>query len=378
MLSFWEKESFLNYDFIVIGSGIVGLSAALSIRDRQPEASILILERGILPTGASTKNAGFACIGSLTEILDDLSVMQGDEVLKLVELRFQGLQLLRKRVGDMQLQYKERGSFELISKDESDALDKIDAVNKFLAPVLKIPAYSLADDRLDSFGFSRSVVSHMVKNNLEGELHTGSMMRALLRLCSASDIEVRTGCNVSEIEEDEKSVTVAVNHLQLNETVFFKARKVIVCTNAFTSHLYKDEDVKPGRGQVIITDVVDKLPFQGIFHFLKGYYYFREINGRVLFGGGRNLDFEGETSTQFEHNQKVLDDLEVKLRTIILPNQSFRVADSWTGIMAFGESKFPIIKKKGNHVFLGVRMGGMGVAIGSKAGELLADLACKS
>jgi gamma-glutamylputrescine oxidase len=80
-------------------------------------------------------------------------LMQGDEVLKLVELRFQGLQLLRKRVGDMQLQYKERGSFELISKDESDALDKIDAVNKFLAPVLKIPAYSLADDRLDSFGF---------------------------------------------------------------------------------------------------------------------------------------------------------------------------------------------------------------------------------
>lgn len=378
MLSFWEKESFLNYDFIVIGSGIVGLSTALSIRDRQPEASILILERGILPTGASTKNAGFACIGSLTEILDDLSVMSEDEVLKLVELRLQGLHLLRKRVGDVQLQYKERGSFELISKDESDALDKIDAVNKLLLPVLKMPAYSLADDRLDSFGFSRSVVSNMVKNNLEGELHTGSMMRALLRLASIANIEVRTGCNVAEIEETENSVTVAVNHLQLNETVFFKARKLIVCTNAFTSHLFKDEDVKPGRGQVIITDVVDKLPFQGIFHFLKGYYYFREINGRVLFGGGRNLDFEGETSTKFEHNQKILDDLEEKLRTIILPNHSFRVADSWTGIMAFGESKFPIIKTKGDHVFLGVRMGGMGVAIGSKAGELLADLACKS
>ena len=66
MLSYWEKQSLLQYDHIVLGSGIVGLSAAISLKERQPQARVLVLERALLPTGASTKNAGFACIGSLT------------------------------------------------------------------------------------------------------------------------------------------------------------------------------------------------------------------------------------------------------------------------------------------------------------------------
>ncbi|RYZ47414.1 MAG: FAD-binding oxidoreductase, partial [Sphingobacteriales bacterium] len=66
MLSYWEKTSFLHYDHIVIGSGIVGLSTALELRGRFPSSRILVLERGLLPTGASSRNAGFACMGSVT------------------------------------------------------------------------------------------------------------------------------------------------------------------------------------------------------------------------------------------------------------------------------------------------------------------------
>lgn len=54
MLSFWEKNSLLNYDVIIVGSGILGLSTACEIKERRPEKNVLILERGIFPTGAST------------------------------------------------------------------------------------------------------------------------------------------------------------------------------------------------------------------------------------------------------------------------------------------------------------------------------------
>jgi hypothetical protein len=37
-----------------------------------------------------------------------------------------------------------------------------------------------------------------------------------------------------------------------------------------------------------------------MFHLEKGYYYFRNINDRILLGGGRNLDFEGETTTSHD------------------------------------------------------------------------------
>lgn len=55
-LSYWElKNWFANIDYTIVGSGIVGLHTALRLRERFPTAKILVLERGMLPQGASTK-----------------------------------------------------------------------------------------------------------------------------------------------------------------------------------------------------------------------------------------------------------------------------------------------------------------------------------
>lgn len=69
MLSYWERASFIAYDFIIVGGGIVGFSTAISLKEKHPLASVLVVEASFLPSGASTKNAGFACVGSLSEIL---------------------------------------------------------------------------------------------------------------------------------------------------------------------------------------------------------------------------------------------------------------------------------------------------------------------
>ncbi|RZJ25844.1 MAG: FAD-dependent oxidoreductase, partial [Flavobacterium sp.] len=83
-LSYWElKNWFAAVDYTVVGSGIVGLHAALRLRERFPQSKILVLEKGMLPQGASTKNAGFACFGSLSEIIDDLNSHTEQEVIEL-------------------------------------------------------------------------------------------------------------------------------------------------------------------------------------------------------------------------------------------------------------------------------------------------------
>ena len=65
--SYWERESFLeHYDAIVVGAGIAGLSAAIELKKKQPDISIAVLERSWLSDGASSKNAGFACFGSVS------------------------------------------------------------------------------------------------------------------------------------------------------------------------------------------------------------------------------------------------------------------------------------------------------------------------
>ena len=101
--------------------------------------------------------------------------------------------------------------------------------------------------------------------------------------------------------------------------------------------------------------------------------YFRNIENRILFGGGRNLDFKTEETTEMELTQLVQNKLQQLLKTVILPNQSFEIDHRWSGIMGMGKQKKPIIKAVSENVFCGVRLGGMGVAIGSSIGKQLAS-----
>jgi glycine/D-amino acid oxidase-like deaminating enzyme len=371
MLSYWEKQSLLQYDHIILGSGIVGLSAAISLKEHQPGSRVLVLERALLPTGASTKNAGFACIGSLTEILADLKTLPPQEVTALVAKRRTGLQMLRQRLGDSRIGYHEQGSYELISQQELPALEQLAATNNLLQPVLGGDAFTLVNDRISRFAFDPQYTRALVQNNYEGELHTGKMMRALIDLAIEKKVEIKTGCNAVRMEETRSGVNVIVQQ-DAREQIVFHCSKLAVCTNAFTRTILPEIDLQPGRGQVLITDPVPGLPFKGIFHMDEGYFYFRELDGRVLFGGGRNLDFTGEATTAFDLNERIQQVLEEKLRTLILPGRPFTIADRWTGIMAFGPSKQPLLQPWSANVFLGVRMGGMGVAIGSAVGEELA------
>ncbi|MCB0839271.1 MAG: FAD-binding oxidoreductase, partial [Bacteroidetes bacterium] len=97
-LSFWEVDTFFQrIDALIIGSGIVGLNAAITLKEAHPDWRVVIFERGPIPSGASTRNAGFACFGSMTELLADLKTRSEDEVFTLVEERWKGLKLMRQR-----------------------------------------------------------------------------------------------------------------------------------------------------------------------------------------------------------------------------------------------------------------------------------------
>jgi len=83
--SIWEKESFYApKDVIIVGSGFAGLWCAYYLKKRKPKLSVAIVDRGIIPAGASTRNAGFACFGSLTELLQDAQKNGEEKMLQLM------------------------------------------------------------------------------------------------------------------------------------------------------------------------------------------------------------------------------------------------------------------------------------------------------
>jgi glycine/D-amino acid oxidase-like deaminating enzyme len=374
MFSYWEQKNFFSYDLIVIGSGFTGLSTAINYKKKNPKASVLILEKGVFPTGASTKNAGFACFGSLTEILDDFWNMNPSEVAALVERRHKGLQQIRKNFGDSRLRYQHNHGFELLEDENLAAIDQLGEVNKMLKKIFKKDVFSLVK-KPEKFGFSDRV-KMVVENHFEGELDPGAYLGALWEKASKLGVRILTGVSVVEIQKDE-GIVLAENTGK-HKTFEFKGEKVAICTNAFSKKLWPESELEPGRGLVLLSKPLeDKIPWKGSFHMDKGFVYFREIDGRLLLGGARNKDFEKEKSLEFETNPKIKSHLENLAKEVIFPGKEIEWEMEWTGIMAFGPKKTPLIQSIGNKTAVAVRLGGMGVAIGWQVGKELSQLLSK-
>jgi glycine/D-amino acid oxidase-like deaminating enzyme len=367
-LSYWElKNWFSNVDFTIVGSGIVGLHAALNLRERFPKSKIVVLEKGMLPQGASTKNAGFACFGSISEIIDDLKSHTEQEVISLIEKRWVGLELLRKRLGDDSIDYKNFGGYELfLNEDENsynECLANIPFINEMLKPLFKTDVFA---KQADKFKFN-GIQKQLVFNPFEGQIDTGNMMQALLKNAYSENILILNQQTVTSFVDKGTSVEIALGYFS------FTSGKVLFATNGFSGQLTKNQ-VKPARAQVLITEPIANLQIKGTFHFDRGYYYFRNIGNQILLGGGRNLDFDTETTTDLAETEIIQNKLEQLLKEVILPKQEHKIAHRWSGIMGIGESKNPIVTQLSENVYCGVRLGGMGVAIGSLIGKELADL----
>ena len=366
-LSYWELKTWLNnVDYTIVGSGIVGLSTALHLKKKEPNAKIVILEKGLFPQGASTKNAGFACFGSLSEILQDLQSHTTEEVVELVNQRQKGLQLLRHTLGDEVLSYQQLGGYELfLEKDSSlydNCLQRMKEVNSLLKPIFKDAVFS---NVANSFDF-KGVQNNYIRNQFEGQIDTGKMMQELIKKVQKQGVIILNNSTVETYTEQFNNVAIKTNHFE------FSSAKLILTTNGFAQQLI-NEDVQPARAQALITKPIKNLNIKGTFHLDCGYYYFRNIDNRILLGGGRNLDFDSENTTEFSQTDRIQNALETLLKNTILSNREFEIEHRWSGIMGVGSQKKPIVKQLSNHVYCGVRMGGMGIAIGSTIGREVAD-----
>lgn len=372
-LSYWEKKTyFSNVDVVVIGSGIVGLNTAINLRLKYPKAKIVVLERGFLPYGASTRNAGFACFGSVSELLDDLTIMSENEVFSLVEKRWKGLARLRSLLGDAAIGFEMKGGYELFTATDNSTYEKCIVQLNYLNSNLKNSigsdaVYTMNSDEISTFGFEQ--VKQLIKNNFEGQIDTGKMMKALLQLAHQNNIQILNGIDVLHFEENETAVK-----LFTNQEFCFSTSKLMVCTNGFAKRLMPELAVNPARAQVLITAPIPGLKVSGTFHYDKGYYYFRDIDNRILFGGGRNLDFETEATDELGLTQLIQNKLDQLLTEVILPKQKVIVEQRWSGIMGLGNTKTTIVKQLSNRTYCAVRMGGMGIAIGSLIGQEAAGL----
>ncbi len=361
-ISFWEKESFYNHkQVIIIGAGLAGLWSALELRKLDSTLNIFLLDKGVIPQGASTRNAGFACFGSPTELLHDAEIWGEDEMWGIVEMRYKGLEKIKAHFKADAIDFENCGGYELLDETfgyTPEALDeKLAWLNKGLEKITgEKQTYTRADDKINQFKFNS--FKHIIENKLEGSLHSGKFVQALTKKVLSLGIEIISSVEVTGWAKQNDVIKVYTNNAPK-----LTCDKLLICNNGFAASLNKNINITPGRGQVIVTSPITNLPFKGTFHFDEGFYYFRNLGNRVLIGGARNKAFEQETSTDMEVTDVIQKELELFLQEKILSGQTYTIDYRWSGIMGFTETKLPMLKEAEPGVFALIACNGMGVAL---------------
>lgn len=372
-LSFWERERLIGgCDAIVIGAGIVGLNTAIHFKLRHPNARVAVIDRSPITGGGSSRNAGFACFGSVTELLDDLKSLPDEQVFALVERRYRGLHALRNLLGDEAIGYTACGGYEVFTERDapraSAAAAAINQMNMLLEPLIGAATYEqinaeafCAERRLKGF-------TTVIANRHEGAIDTGLMIRSLRNRATQAGVELYNGLAIDGIESSGNGAVLRVQGSRIHVPLVF------VCANGFAAELLPELDVQAARNLVLVTEPLPYHLPEGTYHMHEGYVYFRTIENRMLIGGGRHLDDQWNSRDQPvpEHIRAWLIDL---LHTHLTPGVQCEIDSEWTGYLGVGGTREPIVERVAPGIVCAVRMGGMGVAIGTLIGQEAAELA---
>ncbi len=352
-VSFWEREEWLTPpDLLIIGAGIVGASTALFYKEKFPDHDVVIVDRGVTPEGASTRNAGFTCIGSISEHLSDMRIAGQETVLKRIARRWNGLNLLKATAGEKEIGYNHTGGYEIFTDEliYEKCREQMEVMNKHLLERIGVKEVYKATE----FEGKPAIFNHV-----EGAINSGKLMRSLHQRLAKLGVRVWWNCKAESVDS---GVVKLDNGLELHP------EKTVIATNGFSSRLV-EIGVKPARGFVFISEPIEDLKWKGTFNFNEGYVYFRNVGDRLLLGGGRDIAKEEETTDRFGTNETIKKYLHTFANDVLNLPSGWKVDMEWSGIMGVTENKEPIIEEIKPNLFVAAGLSGMGIAIGMQVAK---------
>jgi gamma-glutamylputrescine oxidase len=369
-ISFWEQQWLKNTDILVIGSGIVGLQSARHLKLQWPHREVWVIDRAPVSLGASTRNAGFACFGSMGEILDDIERTDEQTAFALYEKRFSGLKQLLADFGETAIGYEKTGGYEVFKPEATAECEhlvaNIDRVNSALKDITGENPFQLKS----TAKMGMKVLENGIYTPLEGMVQTHLLYKKVYDAAVASGVRVLGGLTALPPEKLDSGKWRVNTH----EGYTLDAQTLVVCTNGYAAQLLPELEVMPARGQVLVTSAIAGLYWRGLMHADKGYIYFRSLGTRILIGGGRNLDFDGETTPELNTTEAITQYLLKYLQEVVVPGEKFEITHQWAGTMGMHQNRTPIVRRIDAGLYACVRMGGMGVALSAMVSRELALL----
>ena len=334
-------------DVAVIGGGIAGVATAYFLARRG--ASVVVLERASLGSGATGRNAGFLLAG-VAENFVAASRRYGEPAAERVwRVTRRNQDLVREVVARHAIacDIEWNGSLQIAGDDEE--------WTELLASAVALlrRGYKLEIDESSQCVFVPS----------DGALHPIRLLRGLAAAAEAAGARIYEGADVVQVAPD--AVRLA--------TARVTAKSVVICNNAYASHLVEAR-IRPVRGQMLATAPLSQRILARPVYAHRGMRYWRQTPDlRILVGGWRDVAADEEVGEEERVNERVQGFLDGFLRESAI---TAPVTQRWAGIMGFSHDGLPYVGRLRAGVFVNAGFTGHGMGFALATSELVAALVC--
>ncbi|MDZ4771409.1 MAG: FAD-binding oxidoreductase [Chloroflexota bacterium] len=313
-------------DFLVIGAGLAGASAAYFAA--QAGRQVVITETRSPGLGASSRNAGFMLTG-LDAYYHDAIVRYGhDATRELWALSKRTHAHWRTFIARGGVQYAQIGSM-LLAESAAEAVD------------LERAARAMNDDGIDCSYHDHDPIGRgylaAIAQPDDGMVQPYELVQAVI---AASGAEVVSD---NEVYRLDMPTTDAV--LVHTRQAIFEARHVMLCTNAYSGslHPYFADKVIPTRAQCLVTAPLTESVIPTCAYSDYGYMYSRmTFDNRLLIGGGRKDYRPQEADTTDDRVSAGVQGVLDRYLRERFPEVSAPVDRRWAGIMGFSIDGAPL------------------------------------
>lgn len=350
----------MEYDAIIVGAGIIGLSTAYSLK-RLGLRCVLVLDKSLVASGSTQWAAGV--VGGVQQTVPSIRLaLRTQQLLREVEQRSQGT-----------LRWMHCGLLQLIWEPQRPYLDWLVPVLKEAGREVEILTPEAIAQRFPDI-CTEDVDAGLFSEG-DGVIHPLGLCMTLAGLLWDDGVEFIEGAMVDRVAVQGGRVAgVEVGGRLIRSNLVLLAART--GTRSILKAMDMDIPIKPYRTQVSLIPLPVGLRLPDLTDMVQGFYGCPRSGNAYLIGYGTHAD-----GVDDEHFKRTVDH---EAEAMILPLLRARVpalagiepVGSWAGVCDAAPDLSPLMGPYGGieGLHVGCGFGGYGLIRGMGAGEALADM----
>jgi glycine/D-amino acid oxidase-like deaminating enzyme len=366
-----------HYDICVVGGGLVGLWSALTIKEREPGASVCVLEAGLCGSGASGANGGFAMTW-WPKYATLVKLVGPERALVLCEESQLAVSELGRLCGErgIECEYAQRGWLWVATNRAQ--LSCWDEAVAALAAAKAEPFAQLSATEIAELGGSTRHLGGVFEAGV-ATVQPAKLVRGLMDRARLVGVDVYEYTPVRGHRALEAGVEVTFSGGRV------VAGSVVMATNAWLAHY---DEIRAHLlvlgSDIVATEQLERLPVEAGLAISDSrrlvHYYRGTQDGRMVFGkGGGRLAMGGRWNrATWSHSDR---EREVRAQLVATYPELAGVGEvcSWSGAVDYSVDSLPFFGRlnEDQRVVYGAGFSGNGVGPSFLAGKVLAAMALR-